>query len=64
VEERGRTISLNLLAMPLSMQCRIQLAFWAASAHCWVMLSFSSSSTPKAFSSGLLSIHSQSLGLP
>ncbi|KAK4830147.1 hypothetical protein QYF61_008635 [Mycteria americana] len=44
---------------------RIRLAFWAASAHCWVMLSFSSTNIPKSFSSGLLSIHSPpSFGLP
>jgi len=29
------------------MQPRIRLAFWAASAHCQVMLSFSSTSTPQ-----------------
>ena len=34
------------------------LAFWAASAHCRVMFSFSSASIPKPFYSGLLSIHS------
>ena len=43
--------------MLLLMQPRIRLAFWAASAHCPVLLS-SSASTPKSFSSGLLSIHS------
>ncbi|PKU40783.1 testosterone 17-beta-dehydrogenase 3-like [Limosa lapponica baueri] len=36
----------------------MQLAFWAASAHCRLMLSFSSTNTPKSFSSGLLSSHS------
>ncbi|KAK4812205.1 hypothetical protein QYF61_009097 [Mycteria americana] len=51
------------------LQPRIRLAFWAADAHCWVMLSFSSTSTPKSFSLGLLSIHSLPslylcLGLP
>ena len=40
------------------MQPRIRLPFWAASAHCQLMLSFSSTSTPKSFSSGLLSSHS------
>jgi len=54
--------------MLLLMQPRIQLAFWAASAHCRLMLSFSSTSTPKSFS-GLLSSHSPPslylcLGLP
>ena len=38
------------------MQPRIWLAFWAVSTHFWVMLSFSSTSTPKSFSSELLSI--------
>jgi len=40
------------------MQPRIQLAFWAVSSDCWVMLSFLSAKTPESFSSGLLSIHS------
>jgi len=35
---------------------RIRLAFWAASAHSCLMSSFSSTSTPKSFSAGLLSI--------
>ena len=47
-----------LLAMLVLMQPRIWLAFLAASAHCWLMLSFSSTSTPKCFSSELLSGHS------
>ncbi|KAK4811059.1 hypothetical protein QYF61_016345, partial [Mycteria americana] len=47
----------------------IRLAFWAASAHCWLMSSFSSTNTLKSFSAGLLSIHSSPslypcLGLP
>ena len=51
------------------MQPRIQLAFWAARARCWLMLSFSSISTPKSCSLGLLSSHSPPslylcLGLP
>ncbi|NXS60581.1 ZBT10 protein, partial [Brachypteracias leptosomus] len=36
----------------------IWLAFLTALTHCWLMLSFSSSTTPKSFSSGLLSVHS------
>jgi len=56
-EQRGRVPSLDLLATMLLMQPRVWLAFWAASAHCRVMLSFSSTSTPKSFSSGLLSVH-------
>jgi len=68
-EQRGRITSLDLLAMLLLMKPRIWLAFWAVSAHCQVMLSFRSTSTPKSFSSGLLSIHSLlglclCLGLP
>jgi len=57
-EQRGRITSLALLVMLFLMQPRIQLAFWAASTHCLVTLSFSSTSTPKSFSSGLLSIPS------
>jgi len=38
----------------LGMQPRARLACWAASAHCWVLLSFSPANSPKAFSSGLL----------
>ncbi|KAK4831337.1 hypothetical protein QYF61_017468 [Mycteria americana] len=49
---RGRITSLDLLVTLLLMQPRIWLAFWAASAHCWLMLSFSSTNTPKSFSSG------------
>ncbi|KAK4808555.1 hypothetical protein QYF61_009858 [Mycteria americana] len=37
---------------------RIPLAFWAASTHCRLTSSFSSISTPKSFSTGLLSITS------
>jgi len=36
--------------MYLLMQCRIQLAFRAASTHCWLMLSFSSTRIPIFFS--------------
>lgn len=39
------------------MQPRIQLAFWALSVHCWVILSFLSTNIPKFFSSGLFSVH-------
>jgi len=42
----------------LGMQDRRWVAFRAASAHCWVMFSFSSTITPTSFSSALLSIHS------
>ncbi|KAK4829131.1 hypothetical protein QYF61_002210 [Mycteria americana] len=48
LEQRGRITSLDLLAMLLLMQPRIQLAFWAVSAHCWVMSGFSFTITPKA----------------
>ena len=59
VEWRGRITSFNMLITLLLMQYRIKLAFWAMGANWWMMLSFSSTSTPKSFSSaGLLSIHS------
>ena len=45
-EQRGKITSLDLLVTLLSMQPRIWLAFWAASAHCWLMLSLSSADTP------------------
>ena len=57
-EQRSRTTSLNMLATLILMQPRIRLAFWAASARCQLMLNFSSTSTHKSFSSGLLSSHS------
>lgn len=38
------------------MQPRTRLAWWAASAHCQDMLSFSFTITPKYFSPGLLSV--------
>ncbi|KAK4807440.1 hypothetical protein QYF61_001991 [Mycteria americana] len=57
-EQRGRIPSLDLLATLLWMQPRMLLAFWAASAHCRLMSSLSSISTPKSFSTGLLSIPS------
>lgn len=41
------------------MLLRTDLAFWAVSAHCWVLLSFSSTNRCEFFSPGLLSIHSQ-----
>jgi len=43
--------------MLLGMQPRVWLACWAASGHWQVILSFSSPSTCKSFSTGLLSIH-------
>ena len=48
--------SLTLLAMLLLMQPRIQLAFWAARAHCWLMSSLPSISTLRSFLAELLSI--------
>lgn len=36
----------------------MQLAFWAASVHWWLTSSFSSTETPKIFSTGLLSMSS------
>ena len=68
-EQRGRITSLYQLVMLLLMQLRIQLAFWAASIHYWLMLSLSSADTTKSFTSGLVSGHSMSnlylcLGMP
>ena len=58
-EQRGRIPSLDLLLLTLlDTQPRTRVAFWAASTHCQVTLSFLSINTPKSFSSGLLSIHS------
>lgn len=48
-EQRGRIISLTLLATPLLMQPRMKLAFRSASTHCWVMFRFSST-TPWTWS--------------
>jgi len=54
-KQRGRIPSLDMLATLLEMQSRIWLAFWAASAHCWVMLSFwVNQQPPKSFLAGLL----------
>jgi len=39
-EQRGTNTFLSLLGTPLLMQLRIQLAFWTASAHCWLLLTF------------------------
>ena len=55
-EQRGRIPCLNLLATLPLMQPRVQLAFWAAGTHYWLMSSFLSTGTPKFFSSGLLSV--------
>ena len=57
-EQRGTIPSLDLLATPQLMQPMMQLAFWAASMNCWLMLSLSSTRTPKFFYTGLLSIGS------
>jgi len=46
---------LNLLVTLLLVQLRMLLAFWAASAHCWLMSSFSPTSAPKSSLAGLLS---------
>jgi len=56
-EQRGRITSLNLLVVILLMQPRVQLAFWAASTHCQLTLSLSSTGTPKSFFSEMLSSH-------
>lgn len=51
-EKRDRITPIGLLATLLLIQPWIQLTFWAASAHCWVVLRFSSTSTLK-FLTGL-----------
>ena len=56
-EQRGRITSLNLLVALLLILPRIHLAFWAASTHCQLMLSLSSTNALKSFSSGLLLCH-------
>ena len=52
---KGRAEGYNHLpcpaGSPLLMQPRIPLAFWTASAHCWLMLSFSSTRAPKSSTS-------------
>jgi len=54
-ERLGSIIFLDLLATILLMQYMIRLVFWVASAYCQLLLSFSSPSIPKTFSSELLS---------
>lgn len=44
-EQGGRLASLNLLAMLVLIQPRVQLAFWAASALCWFKVNFSSTNS-------------------
>jgi len=53
-EQSGRITSLDLLAILLLMQPRMRLAFCAASAHCCLTSSFSSSNTPKTILAGML----------
>ena len=43
--ERGDNHLFDLLARLILMQPKIQVAFWVASAHCWLLLSFSSTRT-------------------
>lgn len=52
-----RIIYLDLLLTLVLMQHRTVLAFWAARAHCQVMLDFSSAKTLNRFSSGLPSVY-------
>lgn len=53
-EQKGRITSPDLLATPLLVQPRIQLAAWTASTHCMIMSNFLSMRTSKFFSSRLL----------
>lgn len=57
-EQTGIITSLSLLVTLFFMQPCIQLAFWAASTHYWLMSNLSSFSNLNSFSVGLLSIHS------
>jgi len=52
---RNTITTLSMLAIPLLMQTRIQMAFHEANTHCWLMLNFSSTRIPKSFFTGLLS---------
>lgn len=52
----GAVPSLLVLPTFLGIQPRILLVFWAGSAQCQFMVSFSSAITPKSFSAGLLSV--------
>jgi len=54
-QQRGRITSLDLLVMHLLIQPRGGLTFWAVRAHCWLMSSLPSTSTPRYFSPGLCS---------
>ena len=49
VKQKGRITSLNQLAPLLLMQPSVLLAFFAARAHCWLMLSLLSSRTSSYF---------------
>ena len=55
VQYRGMIPSLLLLATPFLIQARMPLAFLATWAHCWLMFSWLSTSTPRSFSIGQLS---------
>ena len=57
-EYRGTITSLLLPATLFLIQARISLAFLATWAHCWLMFSRLSTSTPRSFSTGQLSSHS------
>lgn len=39
-EQRGKTISLELLVTLLVMQPRVLIIFWAVKAHCWLISNF------------------------
>jgi len=57
-EYRGMITALLLLATLFLTQARIPLTFLATWAHCWLMFSQLSTSTPRSFSTGQLSSHS------
>lgn len=57
-EQRETIFSFALLVSHLVIKPKMQLAFWAVSAHCWLVSSFSSTRTLKSFFSVLFSIQS------
>lgn len=57
-QSRGHRPLPALLPTLLSVQPSIRLAFWAVSALCWLIPSFSSTGTPKSPFAGLFSLHS------
>jgi len=61
VGQRGRIPSLTLLPTLLGVQPGIQLAFWAASTHCQLTSSFSSTMMNHELSAGKISKHRKNI---